>query len=286
MNKLRLTIVAIVFCIGVVGARINGVPIEKRMQSSQAAQSMALDSLDGLEIKAVSESGAEPVKVKADIALYNGRRALHMLNDDSTLASSGPSGGESLAIVKVSDFKDGAIEVDLIGMPRLGSNSESRGFVGLAFRIQGDVEKFENFYLRFTNGRSDDQLRRNHSTQYSSFPDFPWSRLRQETPGVYESYVDIQEKAWTMVKVVVSGSKAKLYVNGADQPCLVVNDLKLGTSHGRVALWAGSDTEAYFSNLRMLGRGPEETSHSFVRIYNQAPSDAFGWATPRQLFLQ
>ena len=251
MNKLTVTIAAIAFCIGAVVVPINAGPIRKPMQSGHAAQSMALDSLDGLEIKAVSETGAEPVKVKADIALYRGRRALHMLNDDSTLASSGPSGGESLAIIKESEFKDGTIEVDLVGMPRLGSNSESRGFVGLVFHIQGDAEKFEIFYLRFTNGRSDDQLRRNHSTQYSSFPDFPWSRLRKETPGVYESYVDIQEKAWTRVKVVVSGSQAKLYVNAADQPCLIVNNLKLGASHGRVAVWAGSDTEAYFSNLRI-----------------------------------
>lgn len=214
-------------------------------------QSLSLDSLDGLEVKAVSETGAEPVRVKADIANYNGRRALHMLNDDSTMGSAGPSGGESLAIVKGSDFKDGTIELDMVGMPRQGSDSQSRGFVGIAFRIQGDVDKFENFYLRFTNGRADDQLRRNHSAQYSSFPDFPWSRLRQESPGVYESYVDIEEKAWTRIKIVVSGTKAKLYVNGADQPCLLVYDLKLGDSHGRIALWTGSDTEAYFSNMRI-----------------------------------
>lgn len=228
------------------------VPISLGVQhgkAAQSAQSIALDSLDGLEIKAVSETGAQPVKVKADISTYKGRRALHMLNDDSTLGSSGPSGGESLAIVKDSDFEDGTIELDLVGMPRQGANSQSRGFIGLAFRIQGDVDKFESFYLRFTNGRADEQIRRNHSTQYVSFPDFSWSRLRQESPGVYESYVDIEENAWTKVKIVVSGTKAKLYVNGANQPCLIVNDLKLGERRGRIALWAGSDTEAYFSNL-------------------------------------
>lgn len=220
-------------------------------QAAKPAPPMSLDSFDGLEMKAVSDTGAEPVKVKADIVTYKGRRALHMLNDDSTMGPSGPSGGESLAIVKASDFKDGTIEVDLVGMPRQGSNSQSRGFVGVAFRIQGDVEKFENFYLRFTNGRADDQLRRNHSAQYISFPDFSWSRLRQENPGVYESYVDIEENSWTKIKIVVSGRKAQLFVNSATQPCLIVNDLKLEESRGRVALWTGSDTEAYFSNLRI-----------------------------------
>ena len=251
MHKTRLTITEIIFCIGTVAVGINGATAERPMKPGQAAESIALESLDGLEMKAVSETGAEPVKFKANIAVYKGRRALHMLNDDSTLTASGPSGGESLAIVKSSDFKDGTIEVDLVGMPRQGSNSESRGFAGIAFRIEGDVEKFENFYLRFTNSRCDDQLRRNHSTQYSSFPDFPWSRLRQENPGVYESYADVEENAWTRIRIVVAGKKAKLYVNGAAQPSLVVNDLKLGETRGRVALWTGSDTESYFSNLRI-----------------------------------
>ena len=241
---------ALIVCTGAAAVGVGAATAEEPVKS-KAIRVLALDSLNGLEIKAVSATGGEPAKLKADIADYKGRRALHMLFDDSTMGASGSSGGEALAIVKGTDFQDGTIEFDLVGMPRQGSNSQSRGFVGIAFRIQGDVEKFENFYLRFTNGRADDQLRRNHSAQYSSFPDFPWSRLRKENPGVYESYVDIEEKAWTRIRIVVSGTKARLYVNGADQPCLIVNDLKLGESRGRVGLWTGSDTEGYFSNLRI-----------------------------------
>ena len=68
---------------------------------------------------------------------------------------------------------------------------------------------------------------------------------------MYEFYVDVDAGAWTRIKIVVAGTKAQLYVNEADQPCLIVNDLKLGESHGQVALWTGSDTEAYFSNLKI-----------------------------------
>jgi hypothetical protein len=68
---------------------------------------------------------------------------------------------------------------------------------------------------------------------------------------VYEFYVDVDAGAWTRIKIVVAGTKAQLYVNEADQPCLIVNDLKLGESHGQVAPWAGSDTEAYFANLEV-----------------------------------
>ena len=71
---------------------------------------------------------------------------------------------------------------------------------------------------------------------------------------MYESYVDLDAGAWTRIKIVVAGSRAGLYVNGAGQPSLIVNDLKLGESHGRIALWTGGNTQAYFSNLTVSGR--------------------------------
>ena len=210
-----------------------------------------LDSLDGLEIRTVHEKDLDPVKVTYDVATYRGRRALHLLNDDSVITKGNPSGGQSLAIIRGLDLKDGTIEVELVGLPRKGSSPDTRGFVGLAFHVQDNSARFEAFYLRFTNGRADDQLRRNHTAQYVSEPDFPWFRLRKENPGVYESYVDIEPEAWTNLRVEVTGTKARLYVNHAVQPCLIVNDLKLGEVHGQVALWDGSDTEAYFANLRV-----------------------------------
>ena len=89
------------------------------------------------------------------------------------------------------------------------------------------------------------------SAQYISFPDYEWQRLRTEAPGQYESYADLVPGEWTRIKVEVSGVKARLYVNGAPQPVLVVNDLKLGDGKGAVALWIGVGTEAYFANLRL-----------------------------------
>jgi hypothetical protein len=207
---------------------------------------LPLNSIDGLELLGISEPGAEPVKIQSDVASYRGRRAVHIVNVEGQGAQTGE---QVLAIVKTSDFKDGTIEVELAGIPRLGAKPSTRGFIGIAFRVQDHGSKYEAFYLRMTNGRSNDQLQRNHSAQYVSHPDFPWNRLRNENPGVYESYVDLDAGAWTRIKIVVAGDKAQLYVNGADQPCLIVNDLKLGDSHGKVALWIGSDTEAYFANL-------------------------------------
>ena len=53
------------------------------------------------------------------------------------------------------------------------------------------------------------------------------------------------------MKIEVAGAKAKLYVNGAEQPCLIVNDLRLGDSRGQVGLWAFVATDAHFSNLKI-----------------------------------
>ena len=194
-----------------------------------------LDSVDGLETAAS----------KAEVAMYRGRKAVRLV----PVPEHEGSDNTMLAIVKASSLKDGVITAEIAGAPSPGAPSDARGFVGIAFRVQPDGSHYECFYIRPTNGRADDQLRRNHSTQYVSSPDYPWHRLRKESPGVYESYVDLESGAWTRIKIVVAGTQARLYVNGADQPVLIVNDLKLGETHGQVALWADPTTDAYFSNL-------------------------------------
>jgi hypothetical protein len=186
---------------------------------------------------------------KAEPVTYKGRGAVHLV--PAPRADNGDE--EMIAILAGPDFKDGTIEVDVAGAPRAGAPADSRGFIGVAFRVQEKGQKGEYLYLRPTNARCDDQLRRNHSTQYVSAPDYPWQRLRKENPGVYESYTDMDTGAWTRMKIVVTGTKALLYVNSAWQPALVVNDLKLGDSHGQIGLWAHSTTDAYFSNLTVRG---------------------------------
>lgn len=190
-------------------------------------------------------TGLEFVHVVPQTVTYKGQKALKLVE------VSGRFNGDPVALVNDLDFKDGTIEVDLAGLPGAGSDAGARGFVGVAFRSAPHASALECFYLRPTNGRADDQLRRNHSAQYVSDPAFPWEKLRSETPGVYESYVDLETGAWTHVKVEVSGLRARLFVNGAAQPTLIVNDLKRGATSGAVGLWIGAGTEAYFRNLHV-----------------------------------
>ena len=208
------------------------------------AQTFALDSTKGLE----------PHDVTVEAMTYHGRKAIRVMptpaSDAAAEAGKTVSGGGIVALPDAR-FHNGAIEVEVSGKPAAGAIADARGFVGVAFRVAAGASKYECFYLRPTNGRADNQLRRNHSTQYISFPSYEWQRLRTEAPGQYESYVDLVPGEWTKVRVEAEGVKARLYVNGAPQPALIVNDLKLGDSEGAVALWIGVGTEAYFANLHL-----------------------------------
>jgi hypothetical protein len=198
-------------------------------------------------LAAQSPDRLEGKNVSLAATTFKGRSAVQVI------ATPAAPNASSYAVVKDVSFQDGTIEVDLAGQPAAGAGSGARGFIGIAFRIQPDGA-YEYIYLRPTNGRADDQVRRNHSTQYGSHPAFDFARLRQEAPEKYESYVDLEPGVWTKYRIEIDGRKARLYVHGAEQPCLIVSDLKLEPRTGGVALWVGPGTEGYFSNLKITGK--------------------------------
>ena len=193
---------------------------------------------------------SEVVNGHTERVTYRGVRALKLVPAPETAGKD----EDMIALLDGPEFKDGTIQLDVAGAPRPGMPPDSRGFIGVSFRTGAHGAWSDVFYLRPTNGRADDQLRRNHAVQYVSDPEFPWYRLRQESPGVYESYVDLEPGAWTAMRIEVAGTTARLYVNGASQPCLVINDLKHGDRPGRIALWAHVETDAYFGPITVAAR--------------------------------
>ena len=221
--------------------------MNKPLASTITVTGAALSALLVVSLAAQSVDRLAGKNVSIAAVTFKGRSAIQVI------ASPDAANASSYAVVKDASFRDGTIEVELAGQPAAGAGAGARGFIGIAFRIQGDG-RYEYIYLRPTNGRADDQVRRNHSTQYSSFPDFDFARSRQEAPEKYESYVDLEPGVWSRYKIEVDGRKARLYVQGAAQPCLIVNDLKLEPQAGGVALWVGPGTEGYFANLTITGR--------------------------------
>jgi len=195
--------------------------------------------------QALDVARLELKNARAEAVRYRGSPAIKLT------ISGAPEDSDGFAIIKGTHFHNGTIDVDVAGAPEKAAGAGARGFIGINFRRQAGGSHWENIYIRPTNGRAEDQLRRNHSTQYTSHPDWPWERLRKETPGVYESYADMAAGEWTHLRIVVHGVDASLYVGGAEQPCLLVHDLKLGDVEGSIALWIGPGTEGYFRNLKI-----------------------------------
>jgi len=199
-------------------------------------------SVNAAEIPLANLSRLDMRNVNAEVTTYRGQSALE-------LTEKNPAEPQSLAILRDQTFHNGTIELDVAGAPSQAAGDFARGFIGVAFRMQPEASRYECIYIRPTNGRAEDQLRRNHSTQYESEPDWPWDRLRRESPGVYESYADMVPGEWVHLRIVVQGKDAALYVGKSEQPSLLIHDLKLGDSRGAIALWIGPGTEGYFKSL-------------------------------------
>ena len=198
-----------------------------------------------------------PVNVKAAAAEYKGRKAVLITRDAPKTREEDKDG---FALLKGVDFQDGTIEgeiaLKITAPPGPPGMRRSPGFVGIAFRARPDASHYELFYLRPGNSTSDDQSMRNHSVQYSYVPDQGWLKLRRQWPWVYETWADLKMETWTKIKIEVKGRSAKLFVNGSEQPSLVVDGLKGDDLRGGIALWSYPDQEAYFSNFHIVSSTP------------------------------
>ena len=118
----------------------------------------------------------EAVGVTMVLQKLDGKEVVQVVKDSTV------KGVDEPTFVKIvgSNFKDGTIEVKVLSKLRPDAPADARGFIGLAFHINDTNSKFESIYIRPTNGRADDQIRRNHSIQYFAYPDFKFFRLRKE----------------------------------------------------------------------------------------------------------
>lgn len=213
-----------------------------------------LAASDAYPLFSISNTSALGVSVEP--VRYKGLDGLHVVADpDHKGIDAG--GCDNCTILKIEgvDFGNGTIEVEVAGKPQQGAPAWARGFVGVVFRVTEDASRYEGIYLRPENARESSQIRRNHTVQYFSYPDHPWKTLRDASPGVYESWADIETGEWTRMRVEVDGENAALYLNGSRQPTLIVSDLKHGASaRGTIGLFTEPTTDAYFRNLVVTHR--------------------------------
>jgi hypothetical protein len=149
-------------------------------------------------------------------------------------------GRESLylrsGIATVADlrFANGWIEFDL-------ACSGERAFLGGVWRV-ADARNYEEFYVRPHQSGNPD------ATQYT--PVFNgvsgWQLYhgpRYAVPAVHRC------DSWMHVKVLFSGTRAEIYLDGREEPALFVPELKRGVAPGGVGVSAGSGAGAHFSHF-------------------------------------
>ena len=193
---LKFTVALLLFLISII--RLNGQAIDLDKSSQTPIQ---------VSMRSVEAEGRKAIRVTKDTAVK--------LVDEATF-------------VRISniEFRDGIIELKVLSRLLPDAKPQDRGFIGLAFRISQSNDKFECIYIRPTNGRAEQQLRRNRSTQYFSYPDFKFDRLRKEAAGEYESYADMGLNEWIQLK------------HGAD-------------NKGAIGLFVDVGTEGFFTDLKI-----------------------------------
>lgn len=163
-------------------------------------------------------------------------------------------------------FENGIIEFDV-------ATTGHRSFIGVAFRIHDD-NSYEDFYLRPHNsGRFD-------ATQYT--PVFNRISAWQLYPE-YNASIEIPTERWLHVRLEISELRMRAFVDGGDEPILVVDDLKCGQRQGAVALKsnfpaAGLPADLYptaFANFKLT---PTESGATHNQAAAPDPKFISRWA--------
>lgn len=152
--------------------------------------------------------------------------------------------GEGIAWLKGIDFSNGTIEFDV-----RGENVMQHSFVGIAFHAK-DNDTFDAIYLRPFRFQDKDEALRSRSIQYISLPTYTWQELRGKSPGKYEHSVDPSPDpdSWVHMRVEVKGQTITTYINGSNEPSLVV-DKVTSLNRGSIGFYVADTSGGDFANI-------------------------------------
>ena len=172
--------------------------------------------------------------------------ATRLIEKDGAAAIEINKPGQNVVWLDGFEFSAGTIEFDAKGK----SAPPQSSFVGVAFHTV-DAKTHDAVYFRPFNFRAADPEKKSHAVQYVSEPQWTWQRLRQEKPGQFEKPIEPAPDgdAWFHAKVVVEKRQVKVFVNGATEPSLMVNELS-DRPGGSVGLWCNG--YGVIANLKIM----------------------------------
>ncbi len=159
----------------------------------------------------------------------------------------------AVAQLKGVEFQDGIVEWDMAFTP-------NRGFSGLRFRMIDEANS-EEFYLRPHQSGNPD------ANQYCPVDNTlaSWQLYHGEA---YSAVINYPFHEWFHVKMVISGSRAEVYIKDMDKPLLHIPELKHTPTAGGLYLYAAR-TPVYFANFSY-----QAMDNNPPKLVNPAPEAA------------
>ncbi|MBO0472154.1 hypothetical protein JZO86_00320 [Enterococcus ureasiticus] len=190
----------------------------------------------------------EAVHTDVEYTKLNGEPVLRVVKKDKLMEFD----ENTYAKLVGSSFHNGTIEVKMLSRLLPDAPDFARGFIGIAFRINDTDTKFESFYVRPTNGRIEDPVRKNRGVQYFSYPKYTFDYFRNLGITDFEGPADIGLDEWISLKAVINGAKGEFYLNNSEEPVLIVENMKHGANaKGAIGFFVDIGTEAFFKDLKI-----------------------------------
>jgi hypothetical protein len=149
--------------------------------------------------------------VLAQPATRHGRPALRAERSSEVVAAWDCVDPITFVVLPV-DFGGGGLALDLLGKRRPTAPDYARGCVGVAFRVAPDGHVARGaLSAPYQRARRRPVRRRRagrHAVRYFAYPDRTFTRLRAETPGVYEAAADVGPDEWLHVRLAAARSGA------------------------------------------------------------------------------
>jgi hypothetical protein len=155
-------------------------------------------------------------------------------------------------LVGLEDFENGTIEVKMYSqLQNPAPYPGIAGFIGVYFRVQENDSAFESIYLRPKVGRADNQLHRNHTVQYFTYPNFKFDTLRKIASFKYEGSAPVALNEWIKMRIEVNGETAEMFINDMKYSSFIVDKMLGKNKKGYVGLYVDIGTIGYFKDLKV-----------------------------------
>jgi sugar lactone lactonase YvrE len=134
------------------------------------------------------------------------------------------------------ELANGIIEYDI-------AVDGSRSFPGITFRVTSPQE-YEELYLRPHASNRADALQ--YAAVFSGVAG--WQLYNGKG---YTAAIEIPRGEWLHIRLEMLGKQARVFVNHAEQPSLVINDLKHDVVKGGIGIKSARNRSACFSNFKV-----------------------------------